>query len=135
MPVLFLVSIILWTLIIKKFYFFSNFSINRTPAENIKKTALEIDKDLNIIAVLTAIAPLLGLLGTVTGMIKTFDFITISGAGDAARFASGIKEALFTTEFGLVIAIPCYFFSRRLNSKSYKLKQKLNRLELGILQV
>ena len=48
----------------------------------------------------------LGLLGTVTGMIKTFKLITVFGTGDARALSSGISEALITTEFGLLVAIP-----------------------------
>ena len=53
-----------------------------------------------------ATSPLLGLLGTVTGMIKTFKLITVFGTGDARSLSSGISEALITTEFGLFVAIP-----------------------------
>ena len=58
------------------------------------------------IAVVAATAPLMGLLGTVTGMIKTFKLITVFGTGDARSLSSGISEALVTTEFGLCVAIP-----------------------------
>jgi biopolymer transport protein ExbB len=61
---------------------------------------------LPFIALTAAAAPLLGLLGTVTGMIKTFNLITIFGTGDAKSLSSGISEALITTALGLVIAIP-----------------------------
>ncbi|MEM1297165.1 MAG: MotA/TolQ/ExbB proton channel family protein, partial [Verrucomicrobiota bacterium] len=54
----------------------------------------------------SATAPLLGLLGTVTGMIHTFKLINVFGTGDARSLASGISEALVTTEFGLIVAIP-----------------------------
>jgi biopolymer transport protein ExbB len=58
------------------------------------------------LALSAAAAPLLGLLGTVTGMINTFNMITVFGAGDPKTLAGGISEALITTEFGLVVAIP-----------------------------
>ena len=61
---------------------------------------------LPVIATTAAIAPLLGLLGTVTGMINTFNLITLFGTGDARMLSSGISEALVTTEFGLIVAIP-----------------------------
>ncbi|MDA0345963.1 MAG: MotA/TolQ/ExbB proton channel family protein [Verrucomicrobia bacterium] len=61
---------------------------------------------LPIIALTAGVSPLLGLLGTVTGMIKTFQLISLFGAGDAKLLSSGISEALITTEFGLVVAIP-----------------------------
>ncbi len=76
-----------------------------------------LQRGLPVIAIASAAAPLLGLLGTVTGMIHTFKLITIFGTGDAKSLASGISEALITTEFGLVVAIPALilhaFLSRR----------------------
>jgi len=65
-----------------------------------------LDKHLNTLAVLAAAAPLLGLLGTVTGMISMFDAITKFGTGDPRLLAGGISEALITTQAGLAIAIP-----------------------------
>ncbi len=93
-------------------------------AEGIKSSGLESDdleealyakymealpplqKGLPFIAIASATAPLLGLLGTVTGMIHTFQRITIFGTGDTKSLTSGISEALVTTEVGLIVAIP-----------------------------
>ena len=61
---------------------------------------------LPVIALTAGVSPLLGLLGTVTGMIKTFQLISVFGAGDAKLLSGGISEALITTETGLVVAIP-----------------------------
>ncbi len=69
-----------------------------------------IERFSTIIMVIAAIAPLLGLLGTVTGMIATFDIITEFGTGDPKLLSSGISEALITTKFGLVVAIPTLVF-------------------------
>ena len=66
----------------------------------------KLERFLAFIALTAGAAPLLGLLGTVTGMIKTFKLITVFGTGDAASLSSGISEALITTEFGLYVAIP-----------------------------
>lgn len=66
----------------------------------------KLQRGLIFIAIASATAPLLGLLGTVTGMIHTFELINIFGTGDAKSLASGISEALVTTEFGLIVAIP-----------------------------
>lgn len=66
----------------------------------------KLEFGISFIAVAAATAPLLGLLGTVTGMIRTFKLITIYGTGDAGSLAGGISEALITTKFGLVVAIP-----------------------------
>jgi biopolymer transport protein ExbB len=65
-----------------------------------------LERHLGTLAVCGGVAPLLGLLGTVTGMIHTFQLITVFGTGDAKLLSGGISEALITTEFGLAIAIP-----------------------------
>jgi biopolymer transport protein ExbB len=74
--------------------------------ESILSAQPRLERFLNVIAVTAATAPLLGLLGTVTGIIKTFDLMTVFGAGDPKPLISGISEALITTEMGLVLAIP-----------------------------
>lgn len=78
-----------------------------------------LERGLALISVTAAVAPLLGLLGTVTGMINTFKAITVFGTGDAKSLSSGISEALITTEYGLIVAIPALllsaFLSRRVN--------------------
>ena len=66
----------------------------------------KLERLLPFMALTAAAAPLLGLLGTVTGMISTFNLITIFGTGDAGNLASGISQALVTTELGLIVAIP-----------------------------
>ena len=65
-----------------------------------------LERWLGVLSVSTAAAPLLGLLGTVTGMIHTFRLITMFGTGDARLLSGGISEALVTTEAGLMVAIP-----------------------------
>lgn len=65
-----------------------------------------LERHLGTLAVMGAVAPLLGLLGTVTGMIHTFQLITLFGTGDAQVLSGGIAEALVTTEIGLILAIP-----------------------------
>lgn len=74
--------------------------------EKILKCRPNLERFLNFIAITAAAAPLLGLLGTVTGMIRTFDLITVYGTGDAKSLSSGISEALITTALGLIVAIP-----------------------------
>jgi biopolymer transport protein ExbB len=78
-----------------------------------------IQQDIGLISLLSTIAPLLGLLGTVSGMITTFSVIAQFGTGNAKALAGGISEALLTTQAGLVIAVPglfiCTFFGRRAN--------------------
>jgi len=74
--------------------------------EKILEAQPTLEKFLPFIAVTAAATPLLGLLGTVTGMIHTFDQITLYGTSDAGKLAGGISEALVTTKFGLIAAIP-----------------------------
>ncbi|EDY83509.1 transporter, MotA/TolQ/ExbB proton channel family protein [Verrucomicrobiia bacterium DG1235] len=69
-----------------------------------------LERFLPILATTAAVAPLMGLLGTVVGMIKTFTLIEVFGTGDAKSLSSGISEALVTTELGLIVAIPALIF-------------------------
>lgn len=85
-----------------------------------------IDRHLAVIAVLAGIAPLLGLLGTVLGMIETFDVISIFGTGNARALAGGISVALITTQTGLLVAIPGLLMSNRLGRVSQRLKTSLD---------
>lgn len=86
--------------------------------ETIIKTQPKLERFLAFIAVVAATAPLMGLLGTVTGMIKTFKLITIVGTGDARNLSSGISEALITTKWGLIVAIPTLIMHALLNRKA-----------------
>ena len=81
----------------------------------------KMNRWLPLIALTAGVAPLLGLLGTVTGMIKTFQLISLFGAGDAKLLSSGISEALITTEFGLVVAIPALVFHAYLQRRVKKI--------------
>lgn len=72
----------------------------------------DLERYLNALGTIAAVSPLLGLLGTVLGMIEMFYGITERGGGDNALVASGIAEALITTVFGLIVAIPALIFHR-----------------------
>lgn len=85
--------------------------------ESMLGTQPRLERFLNVIAVTAATAPLLGLLGTVTGIIKTFQLMTVFGAGDPKPLISGISEALITTELGLVLAIPALILHALLSRK------------------
>ncbi|MEQ8819982.1 MAG: MotA/TolQ/ExbB proton channel family protein [Sumerlaeia bacterium] len=80
--------------------------IEEVMYERILAVRLHLEGWLPFIAICAAAAPLLGLLGTVTGIINTFKLITVFGSGDVKTLSSGISEALVTTEFGLITAIP-----------------------------
>ena len=85
-----------------------------------------LNRYLALIAVLAALAPLMGLLGTVTGMIATFDIISIFGTGNAKAMAGGISEALITTQTGLLVAIPGLYMSGFLSRRAENLKQRIS---------
>ena len=72
----------------------------------------ELERFLNTLGTIAWISPLLGLLGTVIGMIEVFSTIMVAGVGDANVLAGGISKALITTAAGLTVAIPSYFFYR-----------------------
>jgi biopolymer transport protein ExbB len=77
-----------------------------------RHVAHELERFLNTLGTIASITPLLGLLGTVIGMIKVFAVITAQGVGDPAVLAGGISEALITTATGLTVAIPSLMFFR-----------------------
>lgn len=101
--------------------------IEETMYEKMLAAKFRFNRLLPFIAVTAACAPLLGLLGTVTGIISTFKLMTVFGSGDVKMLSSGISEALITTEFGLYIAIPavlCHaFLSRRAKGLGDRLEQ------------
>lgn len=72
----------------------------------------ELERFLNTLGTIAGISPLLGLLGTVIGMIKVFSAIIVYGVGNANELAGGISQALITTAAGLTVAIPSFFFYR-----------------------
>ena len=85
--------------------------------ETILREIPPLEKYLSTMGMLAAIAPLLGLLGTVTGMINTFHMITFYGTGDPRMMSGGISEALVTTMLGLMVAIPIMFAHTMLSRK------------------
>jgi len=91
-----------------------------------------LDRFGSAILVIAAVAPLLGLLGTVTGMIGTFEIITEFGTGDPRMLSGGISEALVTTQLGLVVAIPTLLVGNLLDRRA---EHVLSRLELAALAV
>ena len=101
--------------------------------EQMLGTRPKLERFLPFIAVTAATAPLLGLLGTVTGMINTFKLITIFGTGDARQLSSGISEALITTEFGLIIAIPTLIIHALLSRMSKSVLGSMERTAVGFI--
>ena len=112
----------------------TEFQARRTGLVNIDRNILDetvmsvvskLDDNLTVIGVLAKICPLLGLLGTVTGMIATFDIISVFGAGNARAMAGGISEALITTQTGLIVAIPGLYAHNFLTRRAENLKRRV----------
>ena len=101
--------------------------------EAILRESAPLETGLSFIKVLYVVAPLLGLLGTVVGMIATFQMITLFGTGDPRMMAGGISTALVTTVLGLVVAIPLTLFHAFLQGKSKALIQVLEEQAAGII--
>ena len=91
--------------------------------EAILREIPKVEQGLMTLAILAAIAPMLGLLGTVSGMIETFQAITLFGTGDPKLMSGGISQALMTTELGLAVAIPLLLIHSLLSDKSNRLVQ------------
>jgi len=102
-------------------------------AEAILKETPKFNMMLPLLKIIAVVAPLLGLLGTVTGMIITFQAITLYGAGDPKLMAGGISTALVTTVLGLVVAIPTVFLHTVVASRAKRLSQVLQEEAAGML--
>jgi biopolymer transport protein ExbB len=101
--------------------------------EAILRESAPLETGLSFIKVLYVVAPLLGLLGTVVGMIATFQMITLFGTGDPRMMAGGISTALVTTVLGLIVAIPLTILHAFLQDKSKALIQVLEEQAAGII--
>ncbi len=94
----------------------------------------DLERYLNPLATIASISPLLGLLGTVTGMIRTFRAVTISGIGDPSAMAGGIAEALVCTAGGLIVAIPSVMAYRYFRGKVDGLVVDMEKESLKLVQ-
>lgn len=101
--------------------------------EAILRETPAIERGLVTLAILAAVAPMLGLLGTVSGMIETFQAITLFGTGDPKLMSGGISQALVTTELGLAVAIPILLMHSGLSTKSNRLIQILDEESASIV--
>ena len=143
------ISIIMWTFIIER-YLYLYFIHPRRLKDHIEQwsqrkdhsswiarslrdgligdISLNLEKNLLLIQTLVAVLPLLGLLGTVTGMISTFEVMMIFGTGNARGMSSGISQALITTAAGLVTSISGLYFSSQLQTQAQTEKNKVTDL-------
>jgi len=101
--------------------------------EVILKETAPLEKGLSTLKTMYVVAPLMGLLGTVTGMIETFQMITLFGTGDPKTMAGGISMALVTTVLGLTVAIPLTFLHSLLYSRAQELIRILEEQSAGIV--
>ena len=102
-------------------------------SEGILKETPKLESGLVLLKIIAAVAPLMGLLGTVTGMIITFQAITIFGAGDPKAMAGGISSALVTTVLGLLVAIPTVLLHTIVNGRAQRILHILNEQTTGII--
>lgn len=108
-------------------------SLEDLAGEVIIRESQSLDRFSSILTVFASVAPLLGLLGTVTGMIATFDTITEFGTGNPKLLSGGISEALVTTMFGLIVAIPTLLVAQVLASWGDKIKGDLEQTAMLII--
>lgn len=136
--VILLVSICLWGLIAERLIFFSVYyptlkqqwlqswnerdDRSSRPALSIREciiseARIQMEKNLSVIKMLVGLCPLLGLLGTVTGMIHVFDVMAVTGTGNARAMASGVSRATIPTMAGMVVAIAGLYFNRLIEER------------------
>jgi len=99
------------------------------------REAAILEKHVGILSTIANLTPLLGLLGTVSGMIKTFNVISVQGVGNPAPLAGGIAEALITTATGLCIAIPTLVCHRILKDKAESLIFEMEENSIKLIEI
>jgi biopolymer transport protein ExbB len=102
-------------------------------SERVLKETPKLESGLTLLKIIAAVAPLMGLLGTVTGMIITFQAITIFGAGDPKAMAGGISGALITTVLGLLVAIPTVLLHTIVNGRAQRIIHILDEQTTGMI--
>lgn len=107
--------------------------IEEVMYEKVLATRLRLNRMLPFVAISASSAPLLGLLGTVTGIMNTFTLMTVFGTGDVKTLSSGISEALITTEYGLIVAIPSLLLYSFLSRKSRSIVDGMEKAAVAFL--
>lgn len=108
-------------------------SLEHRLDEAVMSETAKLESFLWIVKIVQIVAPLMGLLGTVTGMIRTFQSITLFGTGDPKRMAGGISEALVTTMLGLIVAISLVFLNSWLKTLSKRVTDILDQQSAGLV--
>ncbi len=106
--------------------------IEEVMYESVLETKLRLQSFLPFVGLTASAAPLLGLLGTVTGIMNTFTLMTVFGTGDVKTLSTGISEALITTEFGLYVAIPSLALYAFLSRKAKGIAESMEKLALAL---
>ena len=154
LAVIMAVTFVMWTLIIERLWYLKyGHAVEADRAERewasradhvswaarkiryalVSQLAIKLNRSLGMISALIAICPLLGLLGTVTGMIEVFDVIAILGSGDPRAMAAGVSKATIPTLAGMVAALSGYYFGVRLRrAASSEIQTFANRLTADI---
>jgi len=101
--------------------------------EQVLKESLQVNRRIAFIKIIAVVSPLLGLLGTVTGMIITFQGITLFGAGDPKLMSGGISQALVTTVLGLAVAIPAILLHAMAQGKAKMISEVLEQQAMGLV--
>ena len=109
--------------------------IKENMEERGKAEALELKKYIGLLHTIASVSPLLGLLGTVSGMIKVFSTISVEGVGNPGSLATGISEALITTAAGLTVAIPTFLGQRYLAGRAERLVHMLEEYATYLLNL
>jgi len=109
--------------------------IKESVEETGRHVVTDMSRYLTLLGTIAAVSPLLGLLGTVVGMIKVFAVITSQGVGDPSVLAGGISEALLTTAFGMSIAIPAIALHRYFNAKLDRLVVDMEQSALRVVEI
>jgi len=142
---IFMVTLIMWTLIVERFWYIyrdhpiivettlnvwsqrkdkQSWHATKIREALLSQLSIDLNQSLSFIRMLVVICPLMGLLGTVTGMIHVFDVITVLGTGNPRAMSTGISLATIPTMAGLVAALSGYYFSVRLKHKAEIESQK-----------
>ncbi len=141
-----LVSVLLWTLILERYWFYRriyparlqawighwqarderrSWFAHRIREAIISQAEVQLDGSLPVIRTLIALCPLIGVLGTVTGMIEVFDVIALKGTGDARAMAGGVARATIPTMAGMVVALSGLYFAARLKQLAARETERL----------
>jgi biopolymer transport protein ExbB len=116
-------------------YYFGRDEIKEAIEDAGRHEIAYLEKYLNILSTVAGVTPLLGLLGTVWGMIKVFNVISIEGVGHPDKLAGGISEALITTAAGLAVAIPALVFHNIFSERADRLILKMEKSSMELTEI